>query len=73
MGRNDGCCPLQGGPVARTISLGSPNTSQWPKVPDSSEPGVLTAIQEQLGLKLVPQLIPEEFLVIDHVEMPVAE
>ncbi len=46
---------------------------QWPTAPESSEPTILTAIQEQLGLKLVPQLMPKEFLVIDHVEMPSAE
>jgi uncharacterized protein (TIGR03435 family) len=33
----------------------------------------MTAVQEQLGLKLVPQLMPKEFLVIDHVEMPSAD
>jgi len=44
---------------------------QWPTDHDSSQPEILTAIQEQLGLKLVPQLMPKEFLVIDHVEMPV--
>jgi len=43
---------------------------QWPTAPESSEPTIMTAIQEQLGLKLVPQLMPKEFLVIDHVEMP---
>ncbi len=42
----------------------------WPTGPDSSEPTILTAIQDQLGLKLVPQLVPKEFLVIDHVEVP---
>lgn len=47
-------------------------TLQWPTAPDSSQPAILTAIQEQLGLKLVPQLMPKEFLVIDHAEMPVA-
>jgi uncharacterized protein (TIGR03435 family) len=47
-------------------------TLQWPTAPDSSQPAILTATQEQLGLKLVPQLMPKEFLVIDHVEMPVA-
>ena len=47
-------------------------TLQWPTAAESSEPAILTAIQEQLGLKLVPQLMPKEFLVIDHVEMPVA-
>jgi uncharacterized protein (TIGR03435 family) len=33
-------------------------------------PGLFTAIQEQLGLKLEPQKIPAEVLVIDHVERP---
>jgi uncharacterized protein (TIGR03435 family) len=46
-------------------------TLQWQTDPDASQPAILTAIQEQLGLKLVPQLMPKEFLVIDHVEMPV--
>jgi uncharacterized protein (TIGR03435 family) len=46
---------------------------QWPTAPESSEPAILTAIQEQLGLTVKPQLMPKEFLVIDHVETPVAE
>lgn len=33
-------------------------------------PGLFTAIQEQLGLKLDPQKIPAEVLIIDHVERP---
>ena len=47
-------------------------TLQWPTDSNASDPAILTATQEQLGLKLVPQLMPKEFLVIDHVEMPVA-
>ena len=35
-----------------------------------SPPELYTAIQEQLGLKLEPQKIPAEVLVIDHVERP---
>lgn len=63
-----------GRPVLDSTKLSSHYdvTLQWPTAPDSSEPTILTAIQEQLGLKLVPQLMPKEFLVIDHVEMPVA-
>lgn len=48
-------------------------TLLWPVAPDSPEPAILNAVQEQLGLKLKPQLMPREFLVIDHVEMPVAD
>jgi uncharacterized protein (TIGR03435 family) len=48
-------------------------TLLWQVAPDSSEPAILNAVQEQLGLKLKPQLMPKEFLVIDHVEMPVAD
>ena len=48
-------------------------TLQWPTDPDSSEPAILNAVQQQLGLKLKPQLMPKEFLVIDHVEMPMAD
>lgn len=36
----------------------------------NAPPGLFTAIQEQLGLKLEPQKIPVQVLVIDHVERP---
>jgi uncharacterized protein (TIGR03435 family) len=63
-----------GRPVLDSTKLSSHYdvTLQWPTALDLSEPTILTAIQEQLGLKLVPQLMPKDFLVIDHVEMPVA-
>ena len=32
------------------------------------QPGLYTAIQEQLGLKIVPTKSPGEVLVIDHLE-----
>jgi uncharacterized protein (TIGR03435 family) len=37
---------------------------------DSNEPGLITALQEQLGLKLEPQKAQVEILVIDHAEKP---
>jgi bla regulator protein BlaR1 len=37
---------------------------------DSNGPSLLTALQEQLGLKLEPQTEPVQMLVIDHVEAP---
>jgi uncharacterized protein (TIGR03435 family) len=38
------------------------------RFPDSNLPDLFTALQEQLGLKLVPQKVPVEILVIDHVD-----
>jgi len=35
---------------------------------DSNLPDLFTAVQEQFGLKLVPQKVPVETLVIDHVD-----
>ena len=37
---------------------------------DSSAPSIFTAIQEQLGLKLVPAKIPASILVIDQIKEP---
>jgi uncharacterized protein (TIGR03435 family) len=36
----------------------------------NAPPGLFTAIEEQLGLRLEPQKIPSEVLVIDHAERP---
>ncbi len=38
----------------------------------NAPPGLFTAIQEQLGLKLEPVKAPVDVLVIDHVEKPSA-
>ena len=39
----------------------------------TSGPTLFTALEDQLGLKLVPQTAPMEVLVIDHVEKPAGE
>ena len=37
-----------------------------------SDPSLFTAVQEQLGLKLIPAKVPMETVVIDHVDRPSA-
>ena len=40
------------------------------RLPDADGPSLFTAIEEQLGLKLVPTKGPGQVLVIDHIERP---
>ena len=50
--------------------MAEPGASAAVSAPDA--PGIFQAIQEQLGLRLVPAKGPVEVLVIDHVERPSA-
>jgi bla regulator protein blaR1 len=43
-----------------------------PTPPDDSTVSIFTALQEQLGLKLIPTKAKVEVLVIDHAEEPSA-
>ena len=55
-----------------TRNRASPNaTADSPTVSDF--PGIFTAVQEQLGLKLESAKAPFDFVVIDHVERPTAD
>ena len=52
-------------PRAVAVAPGAPAAVGGPDAP-----GIFQAIQEQLGLKLVPAKGPVDFLVIDHIERP---
>jgi uncharacterized protein (TIGR03435 family) len=49
---------------------GDPGGARLPAEADPTRPNIFAALEEQLGLKLVPAKAPVEVLVIDHVEKP---
>ena len=50
---------------------GTPPAGAAPASPsDPNGPSIFTAVQEQLGLKLEASRVPQDVLVIDHVELP---
>ena len=48
----------------------SPNDSAPSHNDPNAPPGLFTAVQEQLGLKFVPDKTPVQVMVIDHIEAP---
>jgi uncharacterized protein (TIGR03435 family) len=50
----------------------SPKSSGAPQIVPGSGPSLFTAIEEQLGLRLTPQKLNVEYLVIESVERPSA-
>ena len=50
----------------------SPEQSAAPDATIETDPPMFTAIQQQLGLRLVPSKGPVEVIVIDHIELPSA-
>jgi uncharacterized protein (TIGR03435 family) len=54
-----------------TAALPPPPPGAGPS-PDSNSPSILTALPEQLGLRLTPAKGPVEVIVIDHIERPSA-
>lgn len=55
-------------------TIPAPGTSLVPSVPagEAPRPSIFKALEEQLGLKLIPIKVPLESIVIDHIEKPSA-
>jgi uncharacterized protein (TIGR03435 family) len=52
------------------VSLGGPGNNPQPPSDSDGLPDIFTAIQQQLGLRLVATKTPTEVIVIDHLEKP---
>ena len=48
----------------------TPSTA--PAGEEAGAPGIFTAVEEQLGLRLLPVKAPADVLVVEHVERPTA-
>ena len=56
---------------AISLQFAPPGLATDPSAGDDA-PGFLTAVQEQLGLKLLPKQIKVPVFVVDHIERPTA-
>ena len=54
----------------RTIMSATATSGSSESAPPNLPPDLFTAMQQQLGLKLVPTKAPADILIIDHVEQP---
>jgi uncharacterized protein (TIGR03435 family) len=64
-----GAGPMGAGPMMRPPDGGAPAGGAEP-APAETGPQLFTALQDQLGLKLVAQKEPVEVYVIDHIDQP---
>ena len=53
-----------------TLHYSVRNLNADPTAPPDDAPSIFTAVQEQLGLKLVPEKTKVKIFVIDHIERP---
>ena len=58
------------GPYDVSLRFAPPRLNPDPSAPVDDAPQFVTALQEQLGLKLVPEKSMVKIFVIDHIERP---